>query len=124
MKTKSTQKIKLKGEIYTVVNPRLMENQSLIPVILKMVPLTFQVLSVLWKSKPHAIITAGPSLALPFFPLAKLFGIKTIFIESWVRVKHRSLSGKLIYPFSDIFFVQWESMKKQYPKAVFRGRLS
>ena len=33
----------------------------------------------------------------------------------------KTATGRLIYPISDKFVVQWESMKKLYPKADFGG---
>ena len=122
--TTSLKKMPYPGEIHRVKNPRLMDDHSLFLVALKMIPTSFQVLRVLQKAKPDAVLSSGPALAIPLFWLAKLFRIKTIFIESWVRVHHKSLTGKLVYPVSDLFFVQWLSLKQQYPKAVYAGRLS
>lgn len=120
----SLAKIKYKGKMYRMKNPRLMKDKSLIPVFFKMIPATWDAGRILWKSNPHAIISAGPSMAIPLFWMAKLWGVKTIFIESWVRVKHKSLSGRFVYPVSDLFFVQWPSMKKVYKRALYAGRLS
>jgi len=120
----SAQKIKFPGKINRMTNPRLMKDKSLLKVALKMIPATFHAAKILWKAKPQALLSAGPSLAIPLFWLAKLFRIKTIFIESWVRVHHKSTTGKLVYPVSDLFLVQWETMKKVYQKAIYAGRLS
>ena len=120
----SEKKIKFKGKVHRIKNPRLMKHKSLIPVFFNMFPTTIHAFKVLWKSRPYALLSAGPSMAIPTFWLAKLMGIKTIFVESWVRVHHKSHTGKLVYPVSDVFIVQWESMKKAYPKAKYTGRLS
>jgi beta-1,4-N-acetylglucosaminyltransferase len=120
----SAKKIKYSGKIHIIKNPRLMSDKSTIKVAFKMIFTTFQTFNLLIKHRPKAIISAGPSMAIPLFWLAKLMGIKTIFIESWVRVHHKSITGKLVYPVSDLFFVQWESMKKVYHKAIYVGRLS
>ncbi len=120
----SSAKIKFKGNVHTMRNPRLMEDKSLLKVTKNMVPSTVQAFKILRKVKPDAVLSAGPALTIPLFWLAKLKGIKTMFVESWVRVHHKSLTGKLVYPVSDLFIVQWESMKKVYPKAVYAGRLS
>jgi beta-1,4-N-acetylglucosaminyltransferase len=120
----SMKKIKFPGKIYRMKNPRLMKNNSLIPVFFNMFATTIDAFKILIKSKPKVIISAGPSFSIPTFWIAKLFGKKTIFIESWVRVHNKSLTGKLVYPVSDLFLVQWESMKKVYPKSVYAGRLS
>lgn len=120
----SAAKIKHNGKILMMRNPRLMTDRILHKVVFNMVPATFQAFSILQKTKPDAILSAGPALTIPLFWLAKARGVKTIFIESWVRVYHKSLTGKLVYPVSDLFFVQWESMKKVYPRAIYAGRLS
>lgn len=120
----STKKIKFPGKIWMMRNPRLMKDKSILKVFFNMFPATIDAFKILWKSRPSVIIGAGPSLCIPLFWLAKFMGIKTIFIESWVRVHHKSQAGKLVYPVSDLFLVQWKSMKKVYPKAVYAGRLS
>lgn len=122
--TTSAAKIKYKGNVHVMRNPRLMTDKSLAKVTFNMIPSTINALAILRKTKPHAILSAGPALTIPLFWLAKTRRIKTIFVESWVRVHHKSLTGKLVYPVSDLFFVQWESMKKTYPKAIYAGRLS
>lgn len=79
------------------------------------------------KSRPDAIISCGGGggITIPAFILGKLMGKKTIFIEDICRIHSKSASGKIIYTFrlANLFFVQWESMKKLYPNAVYVGRL-
>lgn len=120
----SAQKIKIPGRLHRIKNPRLMKDRSLIKVFFNMFPATLQLFKLLLKARPQAVISAGPSQAIPLFWLAKLLRIKTIFIESWVRVHHKSQTGKLVYPVTDLFLVQWPAMKKVYSKAVYAGRLS
>lgn len=76
---------------------------------------------VLRKEKPDLIISSGAAVAVPFFYLGKLFGIKTIYIEVFDRIDSPTLTGKLVYPVTDKFIVQWEEMKKVYPKAINLG---
>ncbi|ABX07724.1 Oligosaccharide biosynthesis protein Alg14 like (plasmid) [Herpetosiphon aurantiacus DSM 785] len=66
--------------------------------------------TVLRKERPQVLISMGAEIAIPFFYLGKLFGCKTIFIESWCRVTSVSQTGKLVYPVSDVFFVQWPQL--------------
>lgn len=120
----SAEKIKYPGKMYVMRNPRLMRDKSMIKVFFNLFPATRDAFRILRQSKPDAILSAGPSLTIPLFWLATFLKVKTIFIESWVRVHHKSQTGKLVYPVSDLFLVQWESMKKVYPKAVYAGRLS
>ncbi|SEO24289.1 Oligosaccharide biosynthesis protein Alg14 like [Amphibacillus marinus] len=81
-----------------------------------------------WKSlaiflikRPDIIITTGAHTAVPMCYLAKLFRRKIIFIESFAKSTSPTLSGRLVYPISDLFIVQWESMKEVYPKAIYEG---
>lgn len=73
------------------------------------------------KEKPDVIVTTGALAAFPICVIAKLFGKKLIYIESFARVNTKSLTGKLLYPISDLFLVQWEEALKLYPKAKYVG---
>jgi len=72
---------------------------------------------VLRREKPNLIISSGAAVAVPFFWLGKLSGAKTIFVEVFDRINHPTLTGRLVYPVADEFLVQWEEMKRFYPKA-------
>ena len=78
-------------------------------------------LKILKKEKPDFVITTGALIAFPFCIFAKLRGTKIIYIESFARVNNQSLTGNLVYTFSDLFFVQWEPLLKFYPKAKYVG---
>lgn len=78
---------------------------------------TFLAIKVLRKEKPTLIISSGAAVAVPFFYLGKLFGAKTIYIEVFDRIDKPTLTGKLVYPVTDKFIVQWEEMKQVYKKA-------
>lgn len=78
---------------------------------------------VLKKEKPDLIISSGAAVAVPFFYLGKLFGAKLIYIEVFDRIDKPTMTGKLVYPITDKFIVQWEEMKKVYPKAVNFGSI-
>lgn len=72
--------------------------------------------------RPQVILSLGAEIAVPFFYLGKILRIKTIFIESWCRVESLSLTGKLLQPFSDEFWVQWPQLLGVCgPKAKYHG---
>jgi UDP-N-acetylglucosamine:LPS N-acetylglucosamine transferase len=71
--------------------------------------------------RPDYIITTGVHTAGPMCCLGKIFGSKIIYIETFANMVTKTSTGRLIYPISDKFIVQWESMKKIYPKATFGG---
>lgn len=74
------------------------------------------VYKILRNEKPDLVASTGAEIALPVFFLAKLLRIKTIYIESLCRIKSPSNTGRLIYPFSDIFLVQWRQLLRRYGK--------
>ena len=82
---------------------------------------TFLAIKIIRKEKPKLIISSGAGVAVPFFYIGKIFGTKTIFIEVFDRIDKPTITGKLVYPVTDIFIVQWEEMKKVYPKAINLG---
>ena len=75
------------------------------------------------REKPELIVSTGAAVAVPFFWLGKLFGAKTIYIEVFDRIDAPTLTGRLVYPVTDRFIVQWEEMKKVYPKAENLGSI-
>lgn len=78
-------------------------------------------LRVFLKEKPDAVVTTGVLATIPLCLLAKLFGKKLVYIETFAKVTTPTLTGKLVYKFADQFYVQWESMLEFYPKATFLG---
>ena len=75
------------------------------------------------KLRPEYIITTGAHTAGPMCIIGKLFRKKIIFIETFAKINKKTITGKLIYPIADLFIVQWESMLKLYPNAVYGGWL-
>jgi len=78
---------------------------------------------VLRKEKPDLIVSSGAAVAVPFFYLGKLFGAKLVYIEVFDRIDKPTMTGKLVYPITDLFIVEWEEMKKVYPGAVNLGSI-
>lgn len=75
------------------------------------------------QEKPDIIISSGAAVAVPFFYLGKLFGAKLIYIEVFDRIDKPTMTGKMVYPVSDRFIVQWEEMKKVYARAINLGSI-
>ena len=81
----------------------------------------FKSLFLMIKIRPDVVVTTGTHTAVPMCYLAKLFGKKVIFIETFANRKTKTKAGSLVYPIADVFIVQWESMLDLYPNAVFGG---
>ena len=71
--------------------------------------------------KPDVVITTGALSVIPLCVLSKVFKKKLIFIESFAKISSPTLTGKFLYKFADEFYIQWEELKKYYPKAIYKG---
>lgn len=73
------------------------------------------------KIRPKYIISTGAHNAGPMCLLGHILGSKIIYIETFANSETKSKTGSLVYKFADLFIVQWESMLKLYPNAVYGG---
>ena len=73
------------------------------------------------KYNPGYIVTTGTHTAGPMCCIAKIFRRKVIYIETFANIHTKTVTGRLIYHFADLFVVQWKDMLKIYPKATYGG---
>ena len=78
---------------------------------------------IFFKEKPDVVISTGVLACIPICLLAKLYGKKLIYIESFAKICSPTETGKLLYKVADRFYVQWESMLEIYPKAIYIGSI-
>jgi len=78
----------------------------------RMFLLTLWAFKILRHERPDIILSLGSEIAIPFFYLGKLLGIKTIFIETWSRIDNLSKTAQFVYPVADVFLVQWPQLLK------------
>lgn len=81
----------------------------------------FLALNIYFRERPDAVICTGVLATVPLCLLCKLFGKRLVFIESYAKVKTPTLTGRLLRPFADRFYVQWEKLLEVYPKAIYVG---
>ena len=65
--------------------------------------------------RPDLVFSTGAAVAVPFFAQARRRGVRTAHLEPVDRIFSPSLSGRLLYPLSDRFFVQWQSLADLLP---------
>jgi beta-1,4-N-acetylglucosaminyltransferase len=75
------------------------------------------------RDRPNVILSTGAALAVPFFIVGRLFGVRLVYVESLTRVNELALSGRLVYPLTNTFFVQWP-MAKPPPRAIYAGSIA
>ena len=80
-------------------------------------------LRVLSRRRPDLLVSDGAGVAFPFFLVARLLRIKTVYIEVYDRIDSPTLTGRLCRPLTNLFLVQWEEQKRFYPSAQVIGRL-
>lgn len=78
---------------------------------------------VLARVRPAAILSTGPAIAVPVSVLGKTFGVQILFVETGSRIRTVSMTGRIMYRWADVFFVQWPQLQEQLPKAIYAGRL-
>lgn len=76
---------------------------------------------VLREIKPRIIVSTGAGIAVPFFYMAKLYGIRTVYVESITRLEGLSLTGRLVYPIASHFIVQSPELASKLPRAEYKG---
>ncbi len=62
---------------------------------------------------PQAILSTGAGLAVAFLAVGKLRGRRCVYVESLTRIESLSLSGRIVRPFADAFFVQWPTAARK-----------
>jgi UDP-N-acetylglucosamine:LPS N-acetylglucosamine transferase len=73
--------------------------------------------------RPKVVLTTG-SMPLALFSLVcKAFGARIIWIDSISQMERVSLSGRLVRPFADLFFVQWPEVAERYRNVRYAGEL-
>ncbi len=91
-----------------------------IPNLLRNIVLAFRVLAAV---RPRAVVSTGAGVAVPFCYVGRLFGARIVFIESFSRTSHPSLTARLVYPIAHDFFVQWPDVLRYFPRARYEGQL-
>lgn len=81
----------------------------------------FKSLYFYFRIHPDYIITTGAHTAGPMCLIGKIFGSKVIYIETFANINTKTITGRLLYPFADMFIVQWHSMKKHYKDSIDGG---
>ena len=74
------------------------------------------------RHRPDVLLATGGGVTVPLFVMGKLMGARLIYVESLTRVDKPSLTGKLVYPLVDRFFVQWAEAATR-PRMEFVGNL-
>jgi beta-1,4-N-acetylglucosaminyltransferase len=76
---------------------------------------------VLYVERPSVVVTTGAGVAVPFAWLARAFGAKVVWIESFTRVHQPSLSCRLVAPIASRTYVQWPELVTRVARSRYVG---
>lgn len=68
--------------------------------------------SIMLKERPHAIVTTGSAPMLAFLIIAKIFGIKSLWIDCIGQTQELSLSGRISKKIATTTLSQWPEVAK------------
>jgi UDP-N-acetylglucosamine:LPS N-acetylglucosamine transferase len=66
------------------------------------------------RERPEVLVSTGAEIAIPAFVVARLLGVRTIYIECGAQVTRPSLTGRLLVHVADRFLVQWPELLGAY----------
>ncbi|GAA3742357.1 UDP-N-acetylglucosamine--LPS N-acetylglucosamine transferase [Salinactinospora qingdaonensis] len=78
---------------------------------------------ILAQRRPRVVVSTGAGVALPFFVLARLLRVPTVYIEVYDRIDTPTLTARLCRPFTTLFLAQWDEQLHFMPTAITVGPL-
>ncbi len=73
--------------------------------------------------RPDVLVSDGAGVAFPFFLAGRALGVHTVYLEVYDRISRPTLTGRLCYPLSELFLLQWAEQAEIYPRGQVIGCL-
>jgi beta-1,4-N-acetylglucosaminyltransferase len=73
--------------------------------------------------RPDVLVSDGAGVAFPFFLAGWLLGVRTVYLEVYDRISRPTMTGRLCYPLTDLFLLQWSEQAASYPRGKIIGCL-
>jgi UDP-N-acetylglucosamine:LPS N-acetylglucosamine transferase len=77
-----------------------------------MVKMMIQVFLVVLRERPHVVISTGAAPGYMALRFGRLFGARTIWVDSFANVDQLSMAGRLAGPHADLWLTQWAHLAK------------
>jgi beta-1,4-N-acetylglucosaminyltransferase len=73
--------------------------------------------------RPELILCNGPGTGIPIILAGWFLRVlgatcQVVFVESYCRVQTLSMTGKILYPFADLFVVHWKELHEKFPNSI------
>lgn len=82
-----------------------------------------QAVAILRREHPSAVVSAGTGVAVPFFLAARIFGIRSVWVETLNLISGHGLAATVCSRLATVVAVQRDSMRRAQPRAVLVGEL-
>ena len=92
----------------------------MLPSVLNQLITTFKILRA---HQVSGVISTGPGLCVIPMVIMRLFGINTVFVETYCRFSSRSFTGRVMSKLAHRFLVQNKQQLALYPGAEYCGRV-
>jgi beta-1,4-N-acetylglucosaminyltransferase len=73
--------------------------------------------------RPDVLVSDGAGVAFPFFLVGRVLGVRTVYLEVYDRITRPTLTGRLCYPLTELFLLQWPEQAARYPRGQVIGCL-
>lgn len=73
--------------------------------------------------RPDVVVTTGAAPGYLALRIGKLFGARTVWVDSIANVEELSLSGRLALDHADLILTQWPHLARKYEGVVYRGAI-
>ncbi|HXP20738.1 MAG TPA: PssD/Cps14F family polysaccharide biosynthesis glycosyltransferase [Streptosporangiaceae bacterium] len=73
--------------------------------------------------RPDVLVSDGAGVAFPFFLIGRMLGVRTVYVEVYDRITRPTMTGRLCYPLSELFLLQWPEQAASYPRGQVIGCL-
>lgn len=76
---------------------------------------------VLRRERPDVIVSTGAGVAVPFFWVGRMLGAHTVYLEVYDRIDSATMTGRMCWPVTELFLVQWPEQQQLYRDTVTAG---
>ncbi len=87
----------------------------------RVIKVLLQCIRIVFRERPHMVISTGAALGCITCLLSKLIGAKVVWIDSITNVERLSLSGRIVRHVVDLLLVQWPGLAAKYENAEYMG---
>lgn len=116
-------KEKVGSNYFSVISPRFRAKDNRFMSVLRTMFLFLHSLVILLIVRPNVLISTGSGLTLPPFLIARVFGIRTIYVESPSRVYYPSIAGKLLMGKVSLWLSSWPELAQRFAGVEYRGMI-